>query len=229
MVPLKLVQSIPRFAGISEPAQIWLAEHLSDSKYSKGTFLFIQSDPCTHLHLVTEGAVKIFKTLESGRELILDVFGAGEAVGEVALIDGTAFPASALAIEDTLVLKLARGDYFAFLARFPDAPLAMIRDLSLRMRSLRRRLQELGGGRVDRQLAQILLSFGKRSGVPRGEGIWIPAQLSRQELADMVGARIETIIRTLTRWHKMGLVLKEEEGFYIPVPSALAKDTSKDE
>lgn len=226
MVPLKLVQSVPRFAGISPVVQAWLAERVSEVKVAKGSFLFLEGESCSHFHLIEEGTVKVFKTLESGRELILDVFGAGEAVGEVALIDGAAFPASASALEDVRLLKLPRADYFNFISRFPEAPLAMIRDLSLRMRSLSRRVQELGGGGVDRRLAQILLTFGKRVGETRPGGLWIPSQLSRQELAAMVGARIETVIRTLSRWHKSGLVLKEDEGFLIPSPSKLEKETA---
>lgn len=223
MVDLRDVQLTPRFAGIPPREQQWLAERLVRRRYGKGEMIFLEGDACAHLHLIESGVVKVFKTLESGRELILNLFRSGDAIGEVALMDGIEYPASAEAMEPTAVLSLSGRDYFALLERNPAATRAVIRDLTLRIMAMRRRVEELGEGGVEYRLAQVLSAFGRRVGERRGRGLLIPVQLSRQELADMVGARIETVIRIMSRWHKAGQVRTEREGFWLPAAETLER------
>jgi CRP/FNR family transcriptional regulator len=206
MIDTEALEQIPRFAGTDSETRQWLAARLLRKSVSKNESLFHEGDDCAYLYLVEDGAVKIMKLLESGKELILGIFRAGEAIGEVALIDGEGYPATAVAHEDATVLMLSRPDYFYFLDNFPDAPRAIIRDLTLRMRTLSRRVQDLGGGGVDFRLARVLLTLAVRTG-QHLDGAWhIPVAFTRQDLANLVGARLETVILVLTRWRDEGLV-----------------------
>jgi CRP/FNR family transcriptional regulator len=58
-------------------------------------------------------------------------------------------------------------------------------------------------------------------GQKRGEGLFIPMPLSRQELADMTGTTIETAIRIMSRWGKQHIVQTESDGFLVKNPGAL--------
>lgn len=215
MIELEAIRSVPRFAGISQAGHEWIATHLTRGSYQRGGTIFFEGDPCTHLHLVEDGMVKVFKTLESGRELILDIFRSGESFGEVAVIDDVDHPATAIALEPTSILFMSRGDYVTLLEQYPESALAVIRDLTLRMRSMRRRVEQLGEGGVESRLAQVLAAFARRMGELNGKAILIPIQITRQELADMVGARIETVIRIMSRWHREEHVDTIAEGFLV--------------
>ena len=92
-----------------------------------------------------------------------------------------------------------------YLKAFDGAAIALIRDLMLRMRTMQRRMEDLGGGGVEYRLARVLQDVLRRG--RNGEGpLYVPVPLTRQDFADMVGARVETVIRIMSRWQKDGLI-----------------------
>ncbi len=171
--------------------------------------------------MVLKGEVKVFKVLESGREIILGIFRSGEGIGEVAVLDGGEFPANAAAHQASTLLLLRCQDYLSLLETFPDVARAIIRDLNLRMRALRVRVETLSENGVQSRIAQMLQSFGREMGQPYGEGILVPMKLNRAEIAGMVGARIETVIRIMSRLKKKRIVTTSKEGFLLENPTAL--------
>jgi CRP/FNR family transcriptional regulator len=216
MVDPKVIRSNPRFAGLSKNASEWLAHRFSRRMYEKKSPLFFEGEVCDRLLIIERGAIKVFKSLESGRELILNIFRSGESVGEVALIDRDVFPASAVAHEDSSILELKADHYFELGTKFPEALFSTIRDLTQRIRAMTQRVQELGSGSVDARLAQLFLSLS-RAGTAQPTGfVQVPFYISRQELADMVGVRIETVIRVMSKWQREGVVLTKDNGFEIP-------------
>jgi len=213
VIDVDAVKKLPRFSGLSTDAHTWLSERLSRKFYEKGKLLFLEGEDSTQLYLIERGVVKVFRSLESGRELILGLFRHGDAVGEVALIDGHGYPASATAHEDSTILLMRREDYLYFLKTFDGAAIALLRDLMMRMRTMQRRMEDLGGGGVEYRLGRVLQAFcatGKNDGP-----LHVPVPLTRQDLADMVGARVETVIRIMSRWQKDGLIGSDETGMWV--------------
>jgi CRP/FNR family transcriptional regulator len=213
VIDVETVRKLPRFSGLTPEAHKWLSERLSRKFYEKGKFLFLEGEDSSYLYLIERGAVKVFRSLESGRELILGLFRYGDAVGEVALIDGNGYPASASAHEDSTVLLMRGEDYFHYLKAFDGAAIALLRDLMMRMRTMQRRMEDLGGGGVEYRLARVLQTFCTTI---KGDGpLYIPVPLTRQDFADMVGARVETVIRIMSRWQKEGLLGSDERGLWV--------------
>jgi CRP-like cAMP-binding protein len=220
------IRRIPRFAGLSPEAERWLCERAALRSVGKGETIFLEGDPSSHFYMVLQGEVKVFKMLESGRELILDLFRDGESFGEVALVDGSEFPASAVAMEPSSLLALSRKDYLLLLERFPEVARSIIRDLTLRMHALRRRVEVLGEMGVQSRIANLLLIYARQLGQETPQGLLIPLHLSRNEVASLVSARVETVIRIMSRWQKEGLVLSVPDGFLVPDGEALEALTS---
>lgn len=215
------VRRIPRFSGLGEETETWLCGRLRLTRYATGTTIFYEGDPCDHFYMVHTGEVKVSKMLESGRELILDFFGKGEAFGEVALMDGDTFPANAVAHQNCEVLTLTRAEYLELLEGHPAAARSVIRDLTLRLHAMRRRVEVLGEGGVQSRIAQMLLIYARNVGREVDGGTLVPVQLSRNEVASLVCARMETVIRIMSRWQKEGLVRTANDGFLVPNPDAL--------
>lgn len=209
------IRQIPRFAGIPEPACNWLADRVARKRFAKGATIFEEGADSQYLWLIESGVVKIAKFLESGRELIVGMFGPGESVGEVALLDSEGYPATAIAHQDCVCLAISRPDYFELLRLFPEVPPAIIRDLSMRMRALNRRVSDLGGGGVEYRLTRVLLALADVAGAGSRTHAVVPTRLSRQNLADMIGARTETVIRVLSRWSRENIVQWNADGFTI--------------
>jgi CRP/FNR family transcriptional regulator len=221
MIDPDVIRRIPRFADISQPALEEFCRRAAVRTLERGETVFLEGDACTHFYMVVSGEVKVLKVLESGREVILGIFHAGEAIGEVAIMDGDVFPADAAAQKSTTVLTLPCKDYLALLERYPEVGRSIIRDLTLRVRALRTRVEILSESGVQARIALLLRSFAREMGHQENGALFVPVKLSRAEIAGMVGARTETVIRIMSRWQKEGIVLSDGRGFKVENPTAL--------
>jgi CRP-like cAMP-binding protein len=189
--------------------------------YARSDTLFREGDPSDAFYTIVSGRVKIFKILPSGKEVILEIFGAGDPLGAIAAYEGRPFPASAVALEDTTCLILPRGAFFAMLEQHPSLVRGLLSGMTQRLIELTNRLAELSGGRIETRLARLFLKLADNSGRPDRGGLFIAMPLSRQELADLTGTTIETCIRIMSRWGKQNVLLTEKDGFLVVDRAAL--------
>jgi CRP-like cAMP-binding protein len=191
--------------------------------FERGTMLFAEGDPGDAFLAIVQGRVKVFKSTPAGKEFILEIFGPGDPVGAVAVYEGAPFPASALALEDTVCVRIEQHAFFQLLEQHPPLVRGLLSGLTMRLAELTRRLGELTGARVEARFARLFLKLAEQIGRPdpaRG-GLFAPMPLSRQELADLTGTTIETAIRIMSRWHKEHVLLTEKDGFVLVDRTAL--------
>jgi len=189
--------------------------------YHRGETVFAEGDLSEHFCTVVTGRVKVFKMTPAGKDVILEIFGAGDPLGAVAAYDGHPFPASAVAIEDSRVLLVPRQAFFTLLEQHPTLVRGLLSGLTHRLAELAARLAELSGGRVEPRFARLFLKLAQEQGRPERGGTFVPVALSRQELADMTGTTIETSIRIMSRWGKQHTVITEKDGFLVLNPAEL--------
>lgn len=192
-----------------------LAEHVRVRSYAKGDSIFSEGDPSDYFFDIASGRVKIFKMTPTGKDVILEIFGAGDPLGAVAAYHGRPFPASAMALEDTTCLLIPRKAFFALLEQHPSLVRGLLLGLTVRLVELTNRLAELTGGRVEARFARFFLKLAENSGKAERGGIFIAMPLSRQELADLTGTTIETAIRIMSRWGKQNIVHTDKDGFVL--------------
>jgi CRP/FNR family transcriptional regulator len=190
-------------------------------QFEKGETLFNEGDASDFLYTVLAGRVKVFKMTARGSDVILEIFGAGDSVGAVAVYEARPYPASAMALEPTSCLLVPRQAFFAMLDTHPTFVRGLLVGLTHRLVELTNRLTELTGGRIEGRLARLFVKLADDMGQRRPDGIFIPMQLSRQELADMIGTTIETSIRIMSRWGKDQIVRTEKDGFLVVNHEAL--------
>ena len=206
----------PLFRRLSPDDRKRLAEVSLVRAYEKGATIFSEGDPSEFLYTIDSGRVKVTKLLADGKEVILEILGAGDPLGAVAVYEARPYPASAVALEDSSLILVRRGVFFALLESSPSLVRGLLNGLSFRLIELTRRIAEVAGSRVETRLARVLLMLADRLGRPGERGHFIPLALSRQDLADLTGTTLETSIRIMSRWGKEGVVLSEKEGFLIP-------------
>jgi CRP/FNR family transcriptional regulator, nitrogen oxide reductase regulator len=184
-------------------------------KYAKGDQIFGEGDPSEFFSVVVSGRVKIVKMTPAGKDVILEIFGTGDPFGAVAAYEGRPFPASAIALEETMCLLTPRGQFFSLLEAHPSLVRGLLLGLTQRLIELTNRLTEMTGGRVEARFARLFLKLGENVGRAGRDGTIVPMPLSRQELADLTGTTIETCIRIMSRWGKDEIVRTEKDGFVI--------------
>jgi CRP/FNR family transcriptional regulator, dissimilatory nitrate respiration regulator len=210
-----LLKSTPVFRRLAPPDRERVATLTSARQFERGDTIFSEGDPAEQFFVVVSGRVKVYKMTPAGKDVILEIFGAGDPLGAVAVYEGWPFPASAQALEETVCLAIARRDFFELLEQHPSLVRGLLAGLTMRLVELTNRLAELTGGRVEPRIARLFLKLANEIGRPERGGLFLPLSLSRQELADLSGTTIETAIRIMSRWSKQQIVLTEKDGFVI--------------
>ncbi len=169
----------------------------------KDQVLFHEGDRASDYYQVEEGSVKMFIASHDGQEFIQGIFTAGESFGEPALIGNFPYPGSVVAIEKTRVWKLP-GDYFLqMLKENFDLHFKMDQVLCQRLRYKSMVLSEISSYEPEHRIVALLKHFKTKNIKPGlSEKITIP--YTRQQLADMSGLRVETVIRTVKKMEKEG-------------------------
>ena len=211
--------AIPLFQCLKPEERSVLAPVCRAVAYGKGDEIFQEGAPAEDLCFVVLGRVKVVKAGPE-RDVILGLFGPGEPVGAVAVFEGKRFPASAVALEPSTVLRVPERAFFAAIDAHPEMTRSLLQGLMVRQFEITRRLADLSAP-VERRIARLLLTLAARMGRAEGGQIAIPLALSRQEIAELTGTTVETAIRVMSRWGKENLVATTHGGFVVHDEAAL--------
>jgi CRP-like cAMP-binding protein len=201
----EILAKVPLFAGLPEEERERLGRLLRPRRYARGEVIFLEGDQGTALCLVAEGRIRIQLTGADGREVVITVYGPGDFLGELALLDGEPRSADAIAQDASRVFWLQQEDFAAFLDNHPRASMMMLASLSRRLRHTTRVVQDATFRDVPARLARVLLDLA-RNGQPVAQGIRLESRLTQGELAAMVGASRETVNRALRGFEQRGLI-----------------------
>ena len=193
-------------SGLS-PAEIkMLAARTVRKQFTAGELLFSEGEPCSGLHVIARGKVRIFKISPNGREQVLAVNVPGESVAELPVFDGGPFPASAMAIEDAEIAFISRRDFNAFCLEHPEVSLKMLSVVGSRLRRLVGIIEELSFTTVRQRLISVIVKLAQTEGKKAENGIEIQLPASHQELANQLGTVRELISRNLMRLQAEGML-----------------------
>jgi CRP-like cAMP-binding protein len=209
----------------SLPQSDWdkVRELFTEKRFGKDDYIFFEGDPASWLGVVLEGRVKMIKHSEGGKDVVLGVISPGEMLGEVAAFNGKPYPATAQAMEPTVVASIHRDEYLRLLKQYPTLALRVIEELGHRLREAQDTIKSMALERVERRIARILLKLAATTGSSSEEGIVIQMPLTRQDIAEMAGTTVETAIRTMSKFRKRGLVQTKRGRVIILEPHQLVR------
>lgn len=186
----------------------------SERRVPKGASIFNKGDPGTSMMAVLSGRIRIWAMSPDGRELTLNVIGAGEIVGEVALLDGKPRSADATAAEDCVLLVVERRHFLPFLLKHETLMERLLVVLCDRLRRTTGALEELALLDLPARLSRLLLKLSRDYGRPVEGGTRIDLKLSQRDLATLVASSRETVNKQLQTWRKLG-VLEIASGYIL--------------
>ena len=166
----------------------------------KDQMLFHDGDPATDYLQVESGKVKMFMVSAEGQEFIQGIFGPGESFGEPALIGKFPYPGSVVAIEPTKLWKLPSDYFFTMLKENFELHLKMDQVLCQRLRYKSMVLSEISSHEPEHRILSLLKHYKSKNNPQATGKIIIP--FTRQQLADMSGLRVETVIRAVKKMEK---------------------------
>ena len=178
-------------AAIGDPMVRELAARGQVRTFPKNTVLINEGDRSDSLFVILSGRVKVYVSDNDGREMILDLYGAGDYVGEMAL-DGRPRSASVMTLEPCACSVVTRDALREAIVGNPDVMMALISTLIDRARIATDNVKNLALMDVYGRVARLLLSLAKEQ--PDGKMI-VPDKMTQQDIADRVGASRDMISR----------------------------------
>jgi CRP/FNR family transcriptional regulator len=217
---LKNLKKIDLFKNLSDDELKELEPYLVAVSYGKKETIFSEGEQPEWFYIVVKGKVKVTKLSHEGKEIILEVISPYDIFGGVAVLRNFPYPANAVAMEDSEVLKISRKNLMRLVDRFPNLMYCIALQLGDRMKSSYDSLKNIALERVEARIAALLLKLSNKVGVDTDEGVLIDMRLTKQDVADMVGTTVETSIRTFSKFKKQGLltdsdgkiIIKDREG-----------------
>ena len=194
------------FQGAAPETVRDVARRCRPRRFARDAFLFLAGQTADTFRLLAEGRVKVVRVTDDGREVILRLLGPGEMLGGAGVWDEPVYPASAVAVEDGVVLQVPTREFVALLDTHPDLDRAVIRELASRLREAEARIRELQTERVERRIARVLLRLASKTGQKTGRGIELGVPLTRQDLSELAGTTLSTASRTLAAWDQQRIV-----------------------
>ncbi len=171
-----------------------------------GGVLFMEGDEPYDVILVGTGDVKLVTTAANGQELVLEVLGPGDVIGELSAVDGSARSATAVAMTTVEVTTVPADRFMEHLESNPSMLGALLRVTVLRLRQANLRQLEFSSsdalGRVCRRLDEI----AGRKDLDAGDCVTIDIGLTQTELAQWCGLSREAVVKALRKLRTLGWI-----------------------
>lgn len=194
-------------------------QELDDNKnanvYKKGQNLFLEGNPPFGLFCVHSGKVKIFKTNSEGSETIVRIIGSGDVAGHRSLFSNSPLTASATVIEEGKICFVSRETVHSLIQKEPKLCSDIINRISKEMGAAEEKLASMARKNVRERFAETLLLLKESFGTKSEFGVRLDIKLTREEIAQIVGAATENIIRLITEFKDLGLITEEKRYFVL--------------
>lgn len=161
--------------------------------YKKNSYIFKEDGLAKFYYQVVSGEIKMFNISESGQEFIQGIFRKDESFGEPPLFLDKTYPASALAITDCEIAVLEKSKLLLLLLEHFDVQIKLVQALSARLHFKSVMSKGITLHDAGHRILMLIDFLKNRDGV---SDVYF-VQLTRQQIADLTGLRVETVIRTV--------------------------------
>ncbi|WP_339611866.1 Crp/Fnr family transcriptional regulator [uncultured Planktosalinus sp.] len=176
------------------------AEKLS---FLKGEQIFSEGQPALCYFQILNGEVKMNNFNDDGKEFIQGIFFKGQSFGEPPLFADVKYPAHAEALSDAEVLRVSKDNFLELLKAHPDEHLSITKALASRLYYKAIMATELSSQEPEHRILRIL-DYLKKYVHNLQEPFSFQVDITRQQIADLTGLRVETVIRATKSLEKKG-------------------------
>ena len=202
MVELEYLKHLPIFEELA-PADLAAIDNVTvERRYKKNMIIFMEGEPGEGFHYVKSGKVKIVKIAQDGREHIINILGPGDVFAEVLLFNRGPYPATSVALEDSIIGIIKNIELENVVVDNPRIALHIIRVMNKKLLHAQMKIKTLALSDTFARTAQILGRLAQQYGRQVPGGIRLDIDMTRQDLANLVGTTRETVSRVLSSMKK---------------------------
>lgn len=168
-------------------------------KYKKNEIIFEENESAHFYFQIIEGSVKMYNSNEEGKEFTQGLFCCGDGFGEPPLFIDETYPANAITIQDSTILKLSKEKFLKILDEYPLIQKDFLLLFAQKIHSKSRTSKDIINQKPEFRITSFLNTYKRKTG-NYSEKIIIP--FTRQEIANYTGLRVETVIRVFSQMNK---------------------------
>lgn len=172
-------------------------------KIKRGEIIFYEGDESRFYYQIHEGEIKMYNVNNDGKEYTQGVFHAGESFAEPPLFINEPYPATATAMIDSVLIKLNKDSFMKILDEYPFLQKKFLKTFARRIYSKSTTARDIINNPPEHRLLSFLKSL-KIHEADQNKKILI--RYTRQEIANLTGLRVETVIRSLKKMEEQKLV-----------------------
>tara|TARA_B100000029_G_scaffold99470_1_gene89626 strand:+ start:1271 stop:1957 length:687 start_codon:yes stop_codon:yes gene_type:complete len=211
-----LLNRINIFSDLSEQDCKNLQSLCKPRNYLKNSMIILEEEYGDLVFVVKTGTIKITRVNDEGKEVILALLGPGEMFGELAILDGEARSANALAQENCELLAINREDFLDILKNHFSVSYNVMCELAKRLRKSDQQIEALSLSDAEHRIGVSLLNLAEDMGVIRKGKVTIQNLPFQQDIANMAGTSRETVSRVLKILENKNMISKEGHTLIIP-------------
>lgn len=179
--------------------------------YQKDSSVFNEGEVAKYYYQIKKGEIKMYNLTEDGKEFVQGYFRNNKSFGEPPLFGNYKYPASAYCVSDCIIYKLPKATFFELLKTHTDIHLTFTKLLCKRMVYKAKIMKEVSIYPPEHRILTLLNHFKEST---FSEEIY-EVKLTRQQISELTGLRVETVIRAIKNLEKSNKLYIRERKVYI--------------
>ena len=184
------------------------------NQYSKGQFVFFEGSRPTGLYCIFSGKIKVYKIKGDGKAQIVRLAKKGDILGYRSLLSGELYTSFATVLEEAQICYIPKSIFHYLIQSNSDFSLKVMDLFAKELWKAEEKLTSLALKPVRERLAEALLMLKEFYGVKKDKAT-LDVELTREELAGIVGTATETVVRLLSEFKSEQLVALDKKSIKI--------------
>lgn len=185
------------------PEELLLKYTAETKRFQKDEIIFSEKQTAHYYYQIVSGVVKMNNFNDDGKEFIQGVFYKNQSFGEPPLFIDVKYPANAVAISDSTILALSKSNLFKLLQDNPEIHLKITQSLAKRLYYKAIIASEISSQEPAHRVLRFI-DYLKDDVYKVGGKYSFKVAYTRQQIADILGLRVETVIRVIKSLEKKG-------------------------
>jgi len=198
----ELIKKTQLFSSLSDTEMDQVISKMVVRQFKKNETILYEEDTNEFMYVILLGKVKVIRTTEDGKEIILAIHPEGDFFGEMSLIDGKTTPASVISTEDSLIAIISKKDFSLIIFSQSRVTQNLLEILCSRLRKSWDIIQLLNFNNASQRTKMLFFMLSDDYGEKTAEGIVLNIKLTHQDISDMTGLTRETVTRVLDKLQK---------------------------
>lgn len=178
-----------------------IAEPLKEKRFAKGEMIYNESTAVRYFYEIKNGEVRIINSNDDGKEFLQAIYKAGDSLGVPSLLCDISYPAAAFANSDCELFILPKEQFLTLLKNNYNFHFSITKMISHRLLFKVMMLQEFANEEGEHRLLTLIHYL-----MAKKKAAHETLDITKQQLADMTGLRVETVIRIMKNIEDKGMI-----------------------